>query len=470
MATPFIHDDFLLTTQTGRFLYHEVAKDLPIIDYHCHLPPTDIAKNRRFPDLFSIWLEGDHYKWRAMRANGIPESFCTGDAEPREKFLAFARTVPMTLRNPLYHWTHLELSRYFGITELLDARSGPEIWDRANARLAEPDFDVRGIFRRMNVEVVCTTDDPVDSLEEHRGIAADGSWPAKVYPAFRPDKSMQLRPVATWNLYIEKLAGVSGQECNSLDSLLTALRSRHDFFHENGARVSDHGLNFCPAKECSDEEAARIFSKARNGEEVSAEEEEQFGFYLMLFFGRMDAAKSWVQQLHLGALRNNSSRQLAALGRDTGFDSIGDWPQAEGLSRFLDRLDSTGELPKTILYNLNPADNYAFAAMTGNFNDGSVAGKVQFGSGWWFLDQRQGMEWQIDAISNLGLLSRFVGMLTDSRSFLSYPRHEYFRRILCELVGREAEAGILPNDRELLSDMISGICYRNAKEYFSFAS
>jgi glucuronate isomerase len=467
VSSLFPSKDFLLTTKTSRHLFHEVAAGQPIIDYHCHLAPADITQNRRFANLFEIWLEGDHYKWRAMRANGIPERFCTGDAEPYEKFLAFAKTVPMTLRNPLYHWTHIELQRYFGIDRLLSPDTAPGIWEEANERLQEADFNVHGIFRRMNVEVVCTTDDPADSLEEHRTVAAS-DCPARILPAFRPDKTMQMRPVESWNSYVDQLARVSGVVCRDLDNFLDALKQRHDFFHELGSRVSDHGLCYCPGEPCTDEEAAAIFRRARDGELVSAREEEQFGTFLMDFFGRMDCARGWVQQLHLGALRNNSMRQFENLGRDTGFDSIGDWPQAEKLARFLDRLDSTDELPKTIIYNLNPADNYLFATMIGNFNDGSVAGKIQYGSGWWFLDQHEGMTWQINALSNLGLLSRFVGMLTDSRSFLSYPRHEYFRRILCEILGREAESGQLPMDIPLLSEYVERICYRNAREYFEF--
>lgn len=467
MSIPFPSQDFLLTTPTSRRLYHEVAAKQPIIDYHCHLSPSEIARNRRFANLTEIWLEGDHYKWRAMRTNGIAENFCTGDAPAYEKFLAFARTVPMTLRNPLYHWTHLELQRYFGIHKLLNESSAREIWDEANSRLQEPDFDVHGIFRRMRVEVVCTTDDPVDLLEDHRKIAAS-DCPARVLPTFRPDKSMQLRPVETWNSYVDQLSRVSGQSCRDLDGFLAALRQRHDFFHEMGARLSDHGLSYCPGVPCSEEEAAALFRRAREGEPLGATEEEQFGTFLMEFFGRLDAARGWVQQLHIGALRNNSTRQFEKLGRDTGFDSIGDWPQAEKLARFLDRLDATDELPRTILYNLNPADNYVFATMIGNFNDGSSAGKVQYGSGWWFLDQHEGMTWQLNALSNLGLLARFVGMLTDSRSFLSYPRHEYFRRILCELLGREAETGLLPMDVPLLEDIVTRICHRNAREFFRF--
>lgn len=465
MSTPFIHEDFLLQTQTARRLYHEFAKDLPIIDYHCHLPPADIARNRRFADLFEIWLEGDHYKWRAMRSNGAGEEYCTGSAAPYDKFQAWAGTVPRTLRNPLYHWTHLELARYFDIYDILNPGSAASIWERGCARLREPDFDVRGIFKKFRVEMVGTTDDPLDDLAAHRQIAADG-WSTRVLPSFRPDKAMQLRPASAWNTWVDRLGEITGRNTGQWSEFLEGLRDRHTFFHENGARISDHGLSYCPAVGAPEEEVEKLFLRARAGEELTVCEEEKVAGWLMVFFGKLDASRGWVQQLHLGALRNNSARQMARLGRDTGFDSIGDWPQAESLSRFLDCLESTDELPKTILYNLNPADNYVFATLIGNFNDGSVAGKVQFGSGWWFLDQKEGMEWQLNALSNLGLLSRFVGMLTDSRSFLSYPRHEYFRRILCNVLGSEVEKGLLPSDWDLLGQYVTGICHRNAKDYF----
>ncbi len=467
MATPFIHEDFLLQSSAARRLYHDYAKELPIIDYHCHLPPGDIARNRRFANLWEIWLEGDHYKWRAMRTNGVSEEFCTGSADPYEKYLAWARTVPKTLRNPLYHWTHLELARYFGITELLDEKSAPQIWQQAQERLDEPDFSVWGILQKFRVEMIGTTDDPLDDLAAHQEIAGRG-LSTRVLPSFRPDKAMQFGDLAAWNAWVDRLAEVSGVATDSWSGFLQALRQRHDFFHENGARISDHGLSCCPPVGAPEEKVAAIYDKARRGEELTRAEEGAIAGWLLVYFGKLDAARGWVQQLHLGALRNNSTRQFQRLGRDTGFDSIGDWPQAESLSRFLDALESTDELPKTILYNLNPADNYVFASMIGNFNDGSVAGKVQFGSGWWFLDQREGMEWQLNALSNLGLLSRFVGMLTDSRSFLSYPRHEYFRRLLCDLLGREVLCGALPEDWDLLGDLVISVCHRNAREYFAF--
>ncbi|MFV0336726.1 MAG: glucuronate isomerase [Chthoniobacterales bacterium] len=467
MKRTFIDGDFLLTNPTSRKLYHEIAKDLPIIDYHCHLPPADIATNRRFKNLHEIWLEGDHYKWRAMRSNGIAEHLCTGDASPREKFDAWAATTPMTLRNPLYHWSHLELQRYFDITERLSPATADSIWERANAKLAQPDFDVENILKRFRVELVCTTDDPADSLEHHKKIAASG-LPTRVLPTFRPDKAMLTSDLPAWNTWCDALGTAANQDTSNFEGFVAALHARHDFFHETGCRMSDHGLDYCPFATCDKDEAAQLFTQARHNNALSTEQQEKFAFWLLREIGRWNHARGWVMQLHLGALRNNSSRQLAALGRDTGFDSINDAPQAGKLSAFLNALDRDASLPKTILYNLNPADNYLFATMIGNFNDGSSAGKIQFGSGWWFLDQMEGMTWQLNALSNLGLLSRFVGMLTDSRSFLSYPRHEYFRRILCEILGKEAETGILPDDFDLLADYIRNISYQNAKNYFPF--
>ena len=464
----FIHEDFLLQGATARRLYHEVAEQLPIIDYHCHLSPEDLARDRRFADLAEIWLEGDHYKWRAMRSNGVAEEFCTGKAEPYEKFLAWCKTVPHTLRNPLYHWSHLELKRYFGIDCLISPDTAREIWDEANRQLAKPDFSATGILKKFQVEVVCTTDDPTDTLSSHQEIASQPNYPTKILPTFRPDKAMKIGDSHAFNAWCDLLAERSGGDTSSFIGFLDALRQRHDYFHANGARLSDHGLEFCPGEFASDEEAAKIFSKARAGEVVTHEEVQRFMGNVMLFTGRLDAEKNWTKQLHLGALRNNNSRGVRTLGPDTGFDSIGDWPQAQSLSRYLDRLESDGKLPRTILYNLNPADNYAFAAMIGNFQDGSTAGKLQFGSGWWFLDQKEAIEMQINALSNCGLLSRFVGMLTDSRSLLSYPRHEYFRRILCNMLGNDMENGLLPNDFELVGHLVADVCYHNARRYFGF--
>jgi glucuronate isomerase len=464
----FIHNDFLLQTATARRLFHEVAAPLPIIDYHCHLPPADLAADRHFSNLFDIWLAGDHYKWRAMRTNGIPERLCTGEADPFEKFSAWCATVPQTLRNPLYHWSHLELKRYFGIDTLISPATARAIWDEANHHLAQPDFSAAGILKKFHVEVVCTTDDPVDDLAAHRSIAADNLISTKVFPTFRPDKAMQLSDPAAFNAWCERLAAASDTDTGSFAGFRDALRQRHDFFHAHGARLSDHGLETCPAECANATEAAAIFDKARAGKSVPPDEQSRFAGNLMLLFGHLDFEKGWTKQIHLGAQRNNNSRLRRALGPDTGFDSIGDWPQAQALARYLDRLDADACLPKTILYNLNPADNYAFATMIGNFQDGSSAGKIQFGSGWWFLDQKDAMEMQLNALSNCGLLSRFVGMLTDSRSFMSYPRHEYFRRVLCNLIGSDVETGLLPNDWSLLAPLVEAVCHRNAQTYFGF--
>ncbi len=464
----FIDGDFLLHSDAAKRLYHDYAKDLPIIDYHCHLPPGDIAADRSFANLFEIWLAGDHYKWRAMRANGVEERLCTGDADPYEKFLAFARTVPRTLRNPLYHWTHLELLRYFGIEDLLDEESAPWIWERANALLQEPDFRVGRLLERFGVRTVCTTDDPADDLVAHRTLAAREGAFTKVLPAFRPDKALRVDDPEGFREWLGRLERASGRDCANFYGFLDALDARHRAFHTLGARLSDHGLTRCPGAFASEKKARRIFDAALAGKAADAGDTEKFAGFMMLFFGRLDAQRQWTKQLHLGALRGNNSRAARALGPDTGFDSIGDWPQAEALARYLDRLDSEGSLPRTILYNLNPADNYVFGSMAGNFQEGPLAGKIQLGSGWWFLDQKEGIEWQLNALSNLGLLSRFVGMLTDSRSFLSYPRHEYFRRILCNRLGREIEDRELPADYDLVGGMVRAICHDNAAEFFGF--
>jgi glucuronate isomerase len=465
-ARPFIHDDFLLATRAARRLYHEFAQPEPILDYHCHLSPRDIAENRRFANLFEIWLAGDHYKWRAMRANGVPERFCTGNAAPVEKFKAWAATVPHTLRNPLYHWTHLELSRYFGIDDLLDSSNAQRIWDEANERLAAPEFSIHGILKKFRVTTLCTTDDPADDLRHHAAIARSG-LETRVFPAFRPDAALTVNRPEAFNAWLGRLAKSSGSEIDSLPALLEGLRRRRDFFHDCGCRLSDHGLARCYADPCSDAEAAAIFDAAFSGRPASPQEHAKFASFVMLFLGRLYAERGWTMQLHLGALRNNNTRLFGLLGADTGFDSIDDSPQAAALAAFLDGLDAENALPRTILYNLNPADNYAFAAMIGNFQDGSIAGKIQLGSGWWFLDQKQAMEWQLNALSNLGLLSRFVGMTTDSRSFMSYPRHEYFRRVLCNLLGSDIEAGEIPDDDALLGPLVRGICHDNARQFFN---
>ncbi len=462
----FINENFLLHNRAARRLYRQFAAAEPIFDYHCHLSPRDIAENRRFNNLFEIWLEGDHYKWRAMRANGVAEEFCTGNAEPLAKFRAWAATVPRTLRNPLYHWTHLELKRYFGIDDLLDEQSATRIWKKANEQLALPGLTTRGILKKFNVTTLCTTDDPTDDLAHHEKIAADGVA-TRVFPAFRPDKALMVDQPVPFNHWVSRLEQAADLDIGSLEAFVNALRRRHDYFHAHGCRLSDHGLNQCPASPCSDRAAAAIFARARRGKAASPEERAQWATFLMLLFGRWDAEKGWVKQLHLGALRNNNTRLLRQIGPDTGLDCIGDWPQVQALVSYLDMLDRDGQLPKVIVYNNNPNDNYALAAAIGSFQDGSIASKMQFGSGWWFLDQKEGIEWQLNALSNLGLLSRFVGMVTDSRSFMSYPRHEYFRRVLGNLIGQEVERGELPNDEALLGKMIGDICYRNARNYLA---
>ncbi|MEO7413470.1 MAG: glucuronate isomerase [Opitutaceae bacterium] len=467
MATrPFIHEDFLLTTKQARELYHRYAEPEPIFDYHCHLPPQQIATNHQFADLSELWLGGDHYKWRAMRTNGVSERFCTGDASPREKFQAWAETVPQTLRNPLYHWTHLELKAFFGVNELLNEKSAEKIWKHANKLL--PKRRTHDLITMANVAVICTTDDPADSLEFHAKIRAS-KLTTRVYPAFRPDKALAVGNPAGFNAWVAKLAVAAGvaNEIKSFDDLLSALKKRHDDFHAAGCRLSDHGLESALSEPCTHSQAKMIFDAVRGGRAASAEEAIRYGSYLMLEFGRWDAARGWTKQLHLGALRNNNNRLLSTLGPDTGFDSIGDFPQAAALSRYLNTLDSTDQLPRTIIYNVNPADNYVFGTMIGNFQDGSIPGKVQFGTGWWFVDQKEGMEWQMNALSNLGLLSRFVGMITDSRSFVSYPRHEYFRRTLCNLLGADMARGEIPGDLKLVGNMVRNICFANARKYFN---
>ena len=464
---PFLSDDFLLQTATARTLYHEYAKQMPIIDYHNHLLPDQIAEDKQFDNITQIWLSGDHYKWRAMRANGVPERYITGDASDWEKFAKWAETVPATLRNPLYHWTHLELRRYFGITELLNKASARRIYDECSAKLQTPEYSVRNLLKMMQVETLCTTDDPADALEHHQAMVASG-FEINVLPTFRADKAMAVDEAASYNAYLDKLGAVAAIDIRTLADLETALRRRHDFFASLGCRLSDHGLEQIYAAAYTPAEVAASFAKIRGGQELTAAENTQLKSALLVLLAEMDWEKGWTQQYHLGALRNNNARMLRELGPDTGWDSIGDFSQGRALSAFLDRLDGQNKLAKTIIYNLNPADNELIATMIGNFNDGSVAGKVQFGSGWWFLDQKDGMEKQLNALSNMGLLSRFVGMLTDSRSFLSYPRHEYFRRVLCNLLGADVENGELPADMELLGSMVQNICYGNAKAYFGF--
>jgi glucuronate isomerase len=461
----FIHDDFLLHSKAARTLYHNYAAPEPVLDYHSHLSASEIATNHKFQNLFEIWLQGDHYKWRAMRANGIAERYCTGDAEAYEKFLAWARTVPNTLRNPLYHWTHLELKRYFGVSELLNEDNAKSIWDHANALLENEELSTQGILRKFDVRAACTVDDPCDDLSHHETINGR-SLGFRVYPTFRPDKALRVDAPDIFLPWLERLAAASNVSISNFTQFLDALKNRHGAFHAAGGRLSDHGLSHCHSNPCSGSKAAAIFDKARAKQQISQAEHEEFASFLMLFFGRLDAEKGWTKQLHIGPLRNTNSRALEELGSDTGFDSIGDSNQAAALCAYLDLLDRENALPKTIVYNANPADNYAFASAIGNFQDGATAGKIQFGSGWWFLDQKEGIEWQLNALSNNGLLSQFIGMLTDSRSFMSFPRHEYFRRVLCDLCGREMESGDLPRDEKLVGAMIRNICFANAQKYF----
>jgi glucuronate isomerase len=463
----FLDENFLLNTKTAERLYHEFAKHMPIIDYHCHLPPQQIAEDVQFKNLTQVWLYGDHYKWRAMRSNGVDESFVTGNKTDWEKFEKWAETVPYTLRNPLYHWTHLELQRYFDVQDILNADTAKKIYDECTAKLQTPEYSVRNLLRKMNVKLVCTTDDPIDSLEYHTQIKEDG-FEIPILPAFRPDNAMNVSSAAKFNTYVKKLEGVTNIAISSFDDFLYALQNRHDFFASMGCNVSDHGLENIDAEDFTGSEINTIFSKIHGGKELGELEQRKFRSAMLLHFAEWDWEKGWVQQFHLGALRNNNNRLLSSLGADTGWDSIGDFPQARSLSTFMDKLDSNNRLAKTILYNLNPADNELMATMIGNFNDGSAVGKIQWGSGWWFLDQKDGMTKQINALSNMGLLSRFVGMLTDSRSFLSFPRHEYFRRILCDLFGAEVENGELPNDINWIGKVIQDICFNNAKNYFGW--
>jgi glucuronate isomerase len=451
-----------LTTPAARRLF-QVAIAEPIYDYHCHLSPREIAEDKNWADLTELWLGGDHYKWRAMRANGIPESHITGNAKPYEKFLAYARTMPRLLRNPLWHWTHLELDRVFDIKEILNENTAPKIWAKANERLKT--LSAQKILKQFRVRLIGTTDDPCDDLSFHQKIKKSG-LSTRVYPAYRPDHALRADQPEVFKAWTDRLEQSAGGDGRDFQGFLKALDRRHEFFHQMGSRISDHGLNHSFGRGGNKEQAASAYQAARKGEKVSPEALEAYRGFMMVYFGELDAKRGWVKQLHFGALRNVNSKGFREIGPDTGFDSIGDWPQMEKLASYLDELESRGKLPKMVLYNLNPADNYGVATLCGNFQGGGVRGKIQFGSGWWFLDQLDGMRWQLNALSQLGILANFVGMLTDSRSFLSYPRHEYFRRLLCQILGEEVEKGMLPKDMKLLEAMVRDICYRNAEAYF----
>jgi glucuronate isomerase len=468
-STEFINDDFLLETGAAKDLYHGFAEGMPIIDYHCHLQPGEIAADQRWENITQVWLAGDHYKWRAMRSNGIPERYVTGDADDREKFARWAETAPYLLRNPLYHWTHLELKRYFGIGDrLLSPATAQSIWEDCNARLADPSFSARGLMKQSKVVLVCTTDDPTDSLEHHAAVAADPALDVQVLPTWRPDAAMAVEDTEAYNAWIGRLEEATDLSIGDFDIFMEALQKRHAFFHSMGCRLSDHGVGTLYAENYTTSEIQWIFAKVRGGDELTGDEVRKFQSAMMVEFGIMDAEADWTQQVHYGVLRNNNTRRMEEVGRDSGFDSIGDFSIGRALNTWLDRLDRQQRLPRTIIYNINPRDNALVATAMGNFQDASVPGKMQFGSGWWFLDQKDGMERQMEALSQLGLLSRFVGMLTDSRSFLSYTRHEYFRRILCNILGSDIEKGLVPKDMELVGGMVRDICYNNAARYFGF--
>lgn len=465
---PFIHEDFLLQNEAAKELYHDHAADLPIIDYHCHLPPQEIAEDLNFKNLTHIWLYGDHYKWRGMRACGVDERLITGDASDREKFMAWAETVPKTLRNPLFHWTQMELKSPFGVEQLLNSESADEIWETCNELLQQPEFSARSLLERNRVEVVATTDDPTDSLEHHKALSQESDLSFRMVPTFRPDRGMEVESPKGFRRWIAKLEKASGISVSSFTTLLDALKQRHDLFHELGCRASDHGVEEPYGESFTSRQLNRVFTEAMSGKTLSEEDIRSFKSAFLYHCGRMDWEKGWVFQLHVGALRNNNTRMLEKLGRDSGFDSIGDFAMARPLSAMLDRLDAENHLPRVILYNNNPRDNEVFSTMIGNFQDGSVAGKLQHGPPWWHLDQKDGIEKHFDSLSNMGILSEFVGMTTDSRSFLSYSRHDYFRRILCNVLGDEMEKGLLPDDMELLAEMTRKICYDNSRQFFRF--
>lgn len=460
-------EDFLLQSETAKTLYHEYAKDMPIIDYHCHLNPAEIAGNKKYKNITEVWLGGDHYKWRTIRANGIDEKYITGNSDDKTKFMKWAETMPYLIGNPLYHWTHLELKRYFNIDKILSPTTAEEIWEQCNEMLKGDDFSARSLIVRSNVQVICTTDDPADTLEYHKAIRKDSSFPVKVYPTFRPDKALNIN-MSGFGEYIGKLQQAAGTVISSLSGLKKALQNRLDYFSDNGCRISDHALEYTIYAEATEEEIDRIFQSALNGAVITQAEADRYKTHMLLFLGREYARRGWAMQLHMGSIRNNNTRMYRILGPDTGYDAIGDSHQAKSLAAFLDALDSTGQLPKTILYSLNPRDNETLATIMGCFQGTEAPGKIQLGSGWWFNDQKDGMEKQMIALANVGLLRRFVGMLTDSRSFLSYARHEYFRRIMCNLIGQWAENGEVDADMDMLGAMVQEISYTNAKNYFGF--
>ncbi len=460
-------ENFMLNSKSAERLFHDYAAKMPIIDYHNHLPPNEISGDVKFKNLTQIWLYGDHYKWRAMRANGINEELITGKESDYNKFLKWAETVPYTLRNPLYHWTHMELQRYFGITDLLNSTSAKKIYEQTEGMLQQADFSVQNLLTKMNVDTLCTTDDPIDSLDDHKKIKAS-SFEVKALPTWRPDKAMAVENATVYISYLERLGNAANMEIKTINDLLTALQNRHDYFHEVGCRISDHGIEEFYAEDYTGNEINSIFKKVTSGNELTQEEILKFKSFMLFEGAKMDHASGWAQQFHYGVIRNNNSRMFAKLGADTGFDSIADFTVAKTMSKFFNNLANEDKLTKTIIYNINPGDNEVIATMLGNFNEGPIAGKIQFGSGWWFLDQKQGMIEQMNALSSLGLISKFVGMLTDSRSFLSFPRHEYFRRIMCNLFGDDMENGEIPNDFDLVGSIVQDISYNNAKNYFGF--
>jgi glucuronate isomerase len=463
----FMNEDFLLSNDVAKKLYNDYAKDMPIIDFHCHLDPKEIWEDRKFKNITDVWLGGDHYKWRAMRSNGVEEKYVTGDGEDYKKFVAWAGTLTNAIGNPLYHWTHLELQRYFNIYDVLNEKNAEAIWNKANKLIESEDFTVRNLIKRSKVKVICTTDDAASNLEYHIKLKDCKDFDTKVLPTLRPDKALNIAAKG-FNDYIKQLAEVWGKEIRVYEDLLICLEDRVKFFNENGCRLSDHGLDYVPYSEASLEEIKDIFDRALRGENISIEEEEKFKTCTLIYMGHLYHKYNWSMQLHMGALRNNNTRMIKQIGPDTGFDSVNDVNIAYKLSRLLDSMEMNGKLPKTVLYNLNPADNYVLGTMIGNFQGGGVPGKIQYGAAWWFLDNKEGMEIQMRALANLGLVGRFIGMLTDSRSFLSYTRHEYFRRILCNMLGLWVESGEVPEDIEMLGSIVENICYHNSNEYFGF--